>query len=289
MASDFLVMHTSGPFFSLNDKEFKQALNKYPDLNNDSDITYETQTVSATLNIGGNNYFDNETILKQFERLFQLLYFKVAYKDHEFVCLVDNARTHTAAEYSVNDFAMKPGGRCPVYAIEYVDDQNIKRTIDCYDDDGESKGLLKLAEELNIHVPQNCKLVELKQIVSEHSAFKNVSKLEKLGAKYGVKIIFAPKFHCETNPIEGFWCHSKQFIRKNTDQTFQALVSLMEEAKENFTERHIHLKLFRRFWKTIKAYSEGKDYLEVLATFFSGLCKDKILTHRKITNANIDD
>ncbi|CAF4073349.1 unnamed protein product [Rotaria magnacalcarata] len=194
------------------------------------------------MNIGGNNYFDNETILKQFERLFQLLYFK-----------------------------------------------NVKVTIECYDDDGESKDLLKLAEELNLHIPQNCKLFELKEVVSEHAAFKNVSKLEKLGVKYGVKIIFAPKFHCETNPIEGFWCHSKQFIRKNTDQTFQALVSLMEEAKENFTERDIHSKLFRRFWRTIKANSEGKDYLEVLTTFFSGLCKDKILSHRKITNANIDD
>ncbi|CAF5209469.1 unnamed protein product [Rotaria magnacalcarata] len=76
-ASEFLVTHNSGPFFSLNDKEFKRASNKYPDLNNDSNITYETQTASATMNIGGNNYFDNETILKQFERLFQLLYFKV--------------------------------------------------------------------------------------------------------------------------------------------------------------------------------------------------------------------
>jgi hypothetical protein len=63
----------------------------------------------------------------------------------------------------------------------------------------------------------------------------------------------------------------------------------MEEAKENFTERDIRLKLFGRFWRTIKAYSEGKDYLEVLTTFFSGLCKDKILSHRKITNANINN
>ncbi|CAF3626850.1 unnamed protein product [Rotaria socialis] len=99
MASEFLVMHNSGSFFSLNDKEFKRASNKYPDLNNDSNIIYETQTASATMNIGGNNYFDNETILKQFERLFQLLYFKVAYKDHEFVCLVDNARTHQSSAW----------------------------------------------------------------------------------------------------------------------------------------------------------------------------------------------
>ena len=39
----------------------------------------------------------------------------------------------------------------------------------------------------------------------------------------------------------------------------------------------------------IKAYSEGKGYLEVLTMFPSCLCKDKILSHRKITNAYIDD
>ena len=40
MASDFLVMHDCGPFFSSNCKEFKEALDKYPDLNNDSDVIY---------------------------------------------------------------------------------------------------------------------------------------------------------------------------------------------------------------------------------------------------------
>jgi len=63
----------------------------------------------------------------------------------------------------------------------------------------------------------------------------------------------------------------------------------MPKAKQNFIERDVHLKLFRRFWRTIKAYSEGRDYLEVLAMFFSGLCKDKILSHRKITNTNINN
>jgi hypothetical protein len=116
-----------------------------------------------------------------------------------------------------------------------------------------------------------------------------VSKLEKLAAVYNVKIMFTPKYHCETNPIEGYWCHSKQYIRKETDQSFQKLIILMPEAKQNFIDREIHLKLFRRFWKTIQAYSEGKDYREVLTMFFSGLCKDKIISHRKITNANLDD
>ncbi|CAF1301147.1 unnamed protein product [Rotaria sordida] len=148
------IVEDNAPFY--NKGRGRKALEKYPDLNNDSVIIYEERTASATLNIGGNNYFNNETILKQFERLFQLLRFKEDYKDHDFVCLVDNARTHTAAEYTVDQFAMKPGGRCPVSTIEYVDNQNVRRIINCYDHDGESKGLLKLANELNLHIPRRC-------------------------------------------------------------------------------------------------------------------------------------
>ena len=104
-----------------------------------------------------------------------------------------------------------------------------------------------------------------------------------------MKIVFSPKYHCETNPIEGYWCHSKQYIRKHTDQSFRRLITLMPEAKVNFIEKHIHFKLFRRFWRTIKAYDQGRDYLEVLTMFFSGLCNDKIISHRKITNTNIEN
>ena len=39
----------------------------------------------------------------------------------------------------------------------------------------------------------------------------------------------------------------------------------------------------------MKAYSEGNDYREVLTMFFSGLCKDDIISHRRITNTNIDE
>ncbi|CAF1948513.1 unnamed protein product [Rotaria magnacalcarata] len=132
----------------------------------------------------------------------------------------------------------------------------LKKAIECYDDDGYSKGLLALAYELNVFVPKKCKLNELKLLVSEHTAFKSVSKLEKLAAEYNVKILFSSKYHCKTNPIEGYWCHSKQYIRKNADQSFQRLLTLMPEAKTNANDKHIHLKRFRRFSKTIKAYNQ---------------------------------
>ncbi|CAF0980839.1 unnamed protein product [Didymodactylos carnosus] len=134
-------MHKSGPFFSLNQKEFEETLKHYPDLDSGTFLNYATNSASATINIGEDKYFDNRTILSQFERTFQLLPFKEDYKNHDFVFLVDNARPHTATEYSIHDFAMNPGYRCRVETIEYVDEQNVKRTLECYDpDDGEGEG-----------------------------------------------------------------------------------------------------------------------------------------------------
>ena len=166
MCLDLLVMHPNGPFFSLTDKEYFEALKKRSNLNDDCDINYEKNSASTATSVGGDNFFDNENILSQFKRLFQLLPSKEEYKNHDFVCLVDNARTYTAAKFSVADFGMKPRSRCPIDKIDYIDENNKKRTIECYDDDGCSKGLLALAYELNVFVSRKYKPNELKLLLS---------------------------------------------------------------------------------------------------------------------------
>ncbi len=67
------------------------------------------------------------------------------------------------------------------------------------------------------------------------------------------------------------------------------MIKLILESRINFVERKIALKLFRRFWRAIEAYSQGQTYADVLKLFFSQLCKSTIQSHRKITNANIDE
>lgn len=106
MHSDFLVMHPSGPFFSLNNEEYQEALEVYPDLTDDNDLIIENNSASASVCVGGDNYFDNQTILFQFERFFKMIRFKKAYENHEFIFLVDNAKTHTKSQFSINDFGM---------------------------------------------------------------------------------------------------------------------------------------------------------------------------------------
>lgn len=98
MCSDFLIMHPNGPFFALSKNEYAEALKKHPHLNDINDITYETNAASASIHVRGNSYFDNKSFLQQVERLFLLLPFKKAFKNHKFILVVDNVRTHAAVE-----------------------------------------------------------------------------------------------------------------------------------------------------------------------------------------------
>ena len=123
MLSDFLVEHPSGPFFSLSEAEFKRACRKYPSLISPNDLNYAEYSATAGINVGQEGYFDNTTILSQFERLFMLLPYKDDFKGHTIEVVVDNARTHSARAFSVNDFGKGVNTRCPVDAIEYLDSQ----------------------------------------------------------------------------------------------------------------------------------------------------------------------
>lgn len=61
MVSDFLVQHPSGPFFELSEEEWVQATAKYKSLTTDSGVHYLDRTSIASINIGTDAYFDNDT------------------------------------------------------------------------------------------------------------------------------------------------------------------------------------------------------------------------------------
>ncbi|CAF1399485.1 unnamed protein product [Didymodactylos carnosus] len=70
-------------FYELSENEWKQAVRKYQSLSFDGDVNYRDRTATASINIGTDAYFDNDTILGQFERLFQMREFKQEYKDNQ--------------------------------------------------------------------------------------------------------------------------------------------------------------------------------------------------------------
>jgi hypothetical protein len=70
------------------------------------------------------------------------------------------------------------------------------------------------------------------------------------------------------NPIEGYWCYLKQFVRKHNTQEFGALHKLINEAMHSYKSSNLNFKHWKRFWKTLAAYNSSKTYQEVLQTFY---------------------
>ncbi len=77
-------------------------------------------------------------------------------------------------------------------------------------------------------------------------------KLEILGIKYGIKVIYCPKYHCELNPIEGSWCYLKQYVRKRNVQNYLELHNLIREAMLSYQSSDLNFKLWKRFLESSK-------------------------------------
>ena len=95
------------------------AVKKYLELLGDTDLRYEKYSATITAHLDVDSYFNNDIILLQFERPFKLIQFKEEYQHHKIEILVDNVRTHTAKQYSINGFGRRSGTRCPISVIEY--------------------------------------------------------------------------------------------------------------------------------------------------------------------------
>lgn len=178
----------------------------------DTEIIYVDRSATASINVGSDSYFDNLTILEQFERIFQLLEFKEVYKNHSIEIVVDNARTHTAKSHTVYDFSKGIGTKCPVDKIDYTDSKGKAKVLHCKFQDGEflyqekpaligartkrlrsmkiicsgehngkTKGLIEIAKELKIKFHPKIKLDDLRELLSEHPAFKTVRNIYSLG------------------------------------------------------------------------------------------------------------
>ena len=91
---------------------------------------------------------------------------------------MDNAKSHTAKSHNVFDFGKSIGTRCSLDKIEYKDSQGNSKILHCYfqsgPNQGKSKGLLAIANELDIKMPPAIKLQELQKLLTDHPAFKTV-------------------------------------------------------------------------------------------------------------------
>ena len=71
-------------------------------------------------------------------------------------------------------------------------------------------------------------------------------------------VTFIPKFHCELNPIERVWCHTKYYTRSHCDYSFQNLEKTIYTPLDSATVELIR-KYFRKVREYHRAYREGNS------------------------------
>ena len=169
MISDYLVMHSSGPCFTLDAIEYKQALELFPGLAFDN----IEKSVIGLIDVGYDSYFYDCTILAQFERLFKLIQFKKVLKNHTIEIILDNAKKRAVKAYSLFNFGKFIDIRCPTGTIHYIDQHGEDYGIGFYfqtgPNKGLNKGLIEISKDLNITLRPKLKLdKEIFYLVIEH-------------------------------------------------------------------------------------------------------------------------
>ena len=99
--------------------------------------------------------------------------------------------------------------------------------------------------------------------------------------------MWCPKYYCELNTIEDFWCDLKWFVRKYNDQDFCKLNDLIIGAMKHYQEKGLNQKLWLRFWLAIEMYNTSASYQEVLQNLFGAKSIATVQTHLKIKTTKI--
>jgi hypothetical protein len=73
------------------------------------------------------------------------------------------------------------------------------------------------------------------------------------------KVIFYPKFHCELNPIESYWCKAKWYAREYCDYSLEGLRRTVPKALASVDKKSIW-GFFNRSMRILEAYRDGLQY-----------------------------
>jgi hypothetical protein len=83
---------------------------------------------------------------------------------------------------------------------------------------------------------------------------------EKIRGKSGRHLTFYyPKFHCELNHIEFFWCHSKRYARERCDYSIEGLRQHVPDALSEVRSSTI-LACFKSCLAKMEHYRQGIAY-----------------------------
>ena len=246
MVSDFIEEHNG--YLRLSDEEFDGAKESHPEL---------WKEARRVLKLGAEHegYWDSEKFLTQVDHSITIAEIKYPKESHSLVFLFDQSSGHTAFSndaLNVNRMNVRPGGSQAILRDTVWDGKTQKM---CFSD-GTAKGMQQVLEERGVNT-RGMKASRMREVLGEMSDFKfEKTKVERLVSARGYRAIFIPKFHCELNPIESCWCHSKRYTRSHCNYTFPGLQATIDPSLNSVTLEMIR-KFFRKTRETMKAYREG--------------------------------
>ena len=98
-----------------------------------------------------------------------------------------------------------------------------------------------------------------KILAAERDFREQKGRLQEEIEARGHKVIFYPKFHCELNPIEPYWCKAKWYTREYCDYGLEGLRQTVPEALAPAEQKTI-CGFLNRSMRIIEAYRDGLQY-----------------------------
>ncbi len=204
--------------------------------------------------INKDGYFNNDMLMLQVAKTVDV--FEAKHPGKTGVFIFDQAPSHkkkAADALDAKKMNVGPGGKQPAMRSTVWKGQRQSLILP----DGTPKGLKSVLQERGIDTA-SMKRPEMVSILSDHADFKEQRTIlhDFLTEKSHVCLYF-PKYHCELNPIECCWCHSKKHTRQHSNYSIVRLRKTLPEGLATVTPDLIS-KFCKRVRQLEAAY-RGED------------------------------
>ena len=246
MAADFIDEHTGYLAFTPEEHEVAKARSR---------SIPRTARVLFEYGADKEGYWTGEKFMSQVKIACDIAEAKYDTSKHTLVFIFDQSSCHKKFDDKAliaKNILVKDGGERRVRDTTWAG-----RPQAMVHPDGTAKGLRTILTERGINHTR-MKADDMRTVLSYHEDFINEkTTVEHYVDSRGHIAVFLPKFHCELNPIERVWGHSKRYCRAYTNFTLMKLRQIIDPALES-----VSLDLIRKFFRKARDYE--KAYLEGL-------------------------